>query len=309
MGEGKWIPDVKPSTPVAKAARKTFEMRADRIRECLAPALDALNADPEPVHQLRVGLRRATVALDLFADCVPAKVYRQARRTLRDLRRAAGQARDWDVFLLTLRPRARGGTRFLRAYVHGQRMAAQALLTGAAGRFSERFAKRWDKLLGALTAPSLRTTLLGLARDSLTELLSELHEAIGVEPPDLEHLHRVRILGKRLRYSMEVFAPCFGESFREVLYPRVEEMQEILGTLNDSRIAGLRLGELAEHLRAMSPTEWRQAKGEIAAWSAFHHRRLERQRRLFLKWLRHWQASKTKDEFHALLELAEAGQR
>ena len=128
MGEGKWIPDVRPSTPVAKAARKTLEMRAERIRDCLAPALDALNGDPEPVHQLRVGLRRATVALDLFADCLPKKIYRQARRTLRRLRRSAGQARDWDVFLLALRDGApgRGGAHFLRAFANGQRIAAQA---------------------------------------------------------------------------------------------------------------------------------------------------------------------------------------
>src|SRR4051794_34692884 len=115
MGEGKWIPNVKASTAVEKAARKALETHLETIRQALAPALDALSADLEPVHQLRVGVRRATAVLDLFADCLPRRAYRRARRGLRDLRRSAGQARDWDVFLLTLtgEGRRRGGLDFL----------------------------------------------------------------------------------------------------------------------------------------------------------------------------------------------------
>ena len=46
-----------------------------------------------------------------------------------------------------------------------------------------------------------------------------------------------RIGAARLRYAMEVFADCFPPPFREVLYPMVEEMQEILGRANDSQVA------------------------------------------------------------------------
>src|SRR6266478_4825794 len=148
MGEGKWIPDVKPSTPVEKAARKTLELRAERIRECLAPALDALNADPEPVHQLRVGARRATVALDLFTDCLPASVYRKTRRSLRDLRRSAGEARDWDVFLLSLQHNTnrRRSAGFLLGYAHGQRSAAQTVLVEVAHDFSSKLSRHWSQV-------------------------------------------------------------------------------------------------------------------------------------------------------------------
>src|SRR5437867_2795173 len=99
MAESKWIPDLTAATPLEKAARATFQQRLEALEKALAPALDALNPDPEPVHQLRVGARRTTVALDLFADCLPRRVYRPARRALRDVRRSAGEARDWDVFL------------------------------------------------------------------------------------------------------------------------------------------------------------------------------------------------------------------
>ena len=40
----------------------------------------------------------------------------------------------------------------------------------------------------------------------------------------------LRILGKELRYSMELFAGCFRAPFREELYPRVEANGKALGT-------------------------------------------------------------------------------
>ena len=71
--------------------------------------------------------------------------------------------------------------------------------------------------------------LLGLARPLLTARLHELDWTAAGDLQDYAHLHQVRIAGKRLRYAMEVFADCFSLSFREELYPRIEEMQEILG--------------------------------------------------------------------------------
>src|SRR5438874_1427315 len=79
--------------------------------------------------------------------------------------------------------------------------------------------------------------LLGLARPLLSGLVRELEEAARQDPGDDEQLHRVRILGKRLRYAMEVFASCFAPPFRDQLYPAVEALQEILGHVNDSRVA------------------------------------------------------------------------
>ena len=54
------------------------------------------------MYQLRVATRRASAALEIFAECLPPKIYRTARCLIRDIRRAAGKARDWDVFLARL---------------------------------------------------------------------------------------------------------------------------------------------------------------------------------------------------------------
>src|SRR5207244_2148550 len=65
------------------------------------------------------------------------------------------------------------------------------------------------------------------------------HAASG-DLKDYAHLHQVRIQGKRLRYAMEVFADCFAADFKEELYPQIEEMQEILGSANDSHVGAQR---------------------------------------------------------------------
>jgi CHAD domain-containing protein len=68
----------------------------------------------------------------------------------------------------------------------------------------------------------------------------------SVDVPDFGSIyhHRVRILGKRLRYAMEIFADCFPPEFNEQYYPTVEEMQEILGRANDSHVACERDGRV-----------------------------------------------------------------
>ncbi len=105
---------------------------------------------------------------------------------------------------------------------------------------------------------------------------------------DYTQLHQVRIAGKRLRYAMEVFADCFDPTFRDEIYPRVEQMQEILGRANDSHVASERLHALRERLRITCPTAWPRLQHGIEQLSRSHQRRLPQERRRFLKWWGDW---------------------
>src|SRR5689334_6327389 len=98
MADGKWIEGLQARTPIAQAARQTLTVRLDVVRQRLEQVLHEADHDGEHVHQLRVGTRRADAALRIFRTCLPGRVYKAARRRLRRLRRAAGAARDWDVF-------------------------------------------------------------------------------------------------------------------------------------------------------------------------------------------------------------------
>lgn len=61
------------------------------------------------------------------------------------------------------------------------------------------------------------------------------HEA-AAPAATIESLHAFRILGKRFRYTLELFAPCYGENLQEVLQ-LLGALQDILGMINDCETA------------------------------------------------------------------------
>lgn len=297
MADGKWIPGLGPDVPLAEAARVVLAARLEVVQRHLPQALSDADKDPEFVHQLRVGTRRSDAALRIFRECLPRRTYRAARQRLRTIRRAAGGARDWDVFLLALGERLaqapaaeRAGLDFLIGYSLGQRQAAQAVLETVEQNQPRSFDGFVRETLEEVRAPreGARTELMALARPMLLSLMHTLREKASGDLEDYEHLHQVRIAGKRLRYAMEVFATCFAPAFREETYPQVEQMQEILGNANDSHVAATRLSLLREKLGA-HPQTWERVKDGILSLLSYHQARLPQQREQFLGWWRTWQ--------------------
>lgn len=312
MAGGKWISELTAEAPVANAARRALTVRLEVVRDALPLALHEADQDPEHVHQLRVGTRRARSALDIFALCLPAKAYKHAKKRLRGLRRAAGEARDWDVFLAGLTDwpgrrtaRDRPGQDYLIGYACGQRTIAQGRLEKAAADYPYSFDRFVAETVAAVHRPpdGGPRTLAELARPWLAGLLRELEMATAGDLNDYAHLHQVRILGKRLRYAMEIFADCFGPPFREQFYPAVEEMQEILGNANDSHVAAQRLQGLRTHLQTVLPAEWKRYKPALEKLLRFHEERLPRERALFEAWWQRWEKSGAESAFAALLKL------
>jgi CHAD domain-containing protein len=283
---------------LAEAARHVLSVRLRVVQAWVPRAVYEADRDLEHVHQLRVSTRRADAALRIFRDCLPGRARKPARQRLRALRRAAGAARDWDVFLLGLKERGaevaepeRPGLDFLAGYATGQRVAAQTQLESADEQYGEDFDGFVNETLDAVRTPHdepAAAALLGLARPLLARLLHDLERAAAGDLKDYEHLHQVRIAGKRLRYAMEVFADCFEPAFRERLYPMIEEMQEVLGRANDSHVAGQRLTGLRDRLKATWPEGWERLKAGIEGLLRFHQRRLPQERRRFMKWWETW---------------------
>src|SRR2546426_9281030 len=99
MADEKWLDALRGDMPVSEAAQLALSRRLGAVRDRLPDAVFHADDDIEHVHQLRVSTRRAAAALRLFADHLPARLYKKTRRALRAIRRSAGAARDWDVFL------------------------------------------------------------------------------------------------------------------------------------------------------------------------------------------------------------------
>ena len=314
MSEGKWISDLRPEMPVVEAARQVLAARLKPVRDRLPKAVRHADENPEYVHQLRVSTRRAAAALRIFAESLPPKAFKKARKALRKVRRAAGEARDWDVFLETVHPRAaravaaeRAGLDFLVGAAHGQRLAAQQMLEAASADKALDLDAILHKTVGALEKPTQvpgNYSLRDLAAPLFKEELQRLEEASQRDLHDYKQLHQVRIQGKRLRYAMEVFACCFEKAFRDELYPAVEKMQEILGQANDSHVALEHLEVMRARLRVTSPALWKRYQRGIEAMITYHGRLLPQKRKQFEAWLRNWRKSGAMEAFTRLLKNA-----
>jgi CHAD domain-containing protein len=298
MADGKWLDGLTPEMTVSQVAREVLDARFRVVRHYLPLAVEKHAEDPEYVHQLRVGTRRAGAALRMFATCLPRKHLKATRRSLRLIRQAAGDARDWDVFLLGLpaaKPLATEAAQpaldFLIGYAMGQRAAAQVRLVHAATENLSTFAKESAELPGLVHEPkddSGTTRFADLAAFQLGELLGTFTRATEANPTNPSELHQLRILGKRVRYALEIFAPCFPAGYKDTLYPAVEQVQEILGEVQDAATGLTRLSELRERLKTILPVEWPRLRKGYEGLMQSLRAKIPAGRKAFSKWQTTW---------------------
>jgi CHAD domain-containing protein len=100
----------------------------------------------------------------------------------------------------------------------------------------------WDERTGA--AANAHRELPLLAASFFAQV-----RALLAEDPSPDKLHRLRLLTKRLRYTLELFRPCYGPAI-ETRLAALRRIQQSLGEVNDSAAAG-RL--LSQAMSAASP--------------------------------------------------------
>jgi CHAD domain-containing protein len=283
MYQSKWISDLGAATPVDDAARRVLTLRLEGVRDCLGHALREPGQDPEFVHQLRVATRRASAALEIFAECLPPKVLRSARSLLRAIRRAAGKARDWDVFLARLMKDAeslaaddRAALDMLVGYALAHRLPAQQGLEESCLDYPFGFERCMAETTGAISYRSAgKAPLASYARPLLGRLFDELNRAAARDRNDYRNLHETRIVGKRLRYAIEMLVDCFGPALRKTLYPAIAEMQQVLGDVNDHFNAARLYAALGAKLSIFLAIPGRRYQSFVDRLKAEHERQLQ----------------------------------
>ena len=93
----KWIPGVSPADRTSDVADRTLRFRLANVQHYLPLAAKKPDEDIEYVHELRVATRRTTAALRLYADMLPHRRTARMETRLKQIRRAADDARDCDV--------------------------------------------------------------------------------------------------------------------------------------------------------------------------------------------------------------------
>lgn len=243
------------------------------------PAFDAGNGT-EPVHQMRVAMRRLRSLLALFQRAFPCAEFATFRAEAKRIATAMEGARNWDVFAHFLRDGplaalpAEAGFDELLAAADRRREAGYAsvgtlLADAATPRFvlaMQAFAARrgWRNALPGTKLPQLTVPASNFA----AACLDRLHRRVRrrgrrlLDPSPAER-HQLRIALKKLRYAADTFAALCGDHTAVRAYIRATaKLQDALGRFNDMQITA----DLARQLDGGGDLDGARAIGIMIGW-------------------------------------------
>lgn len=242
----------------------------DRYLDRFSTQVKAVLADPapDPIHDLRVATRRLSQALRIFEDALPPGVPREIRSQMSAIRQEAGGIRDGDVMSeLFHKLNLQRTHRLFRTLAVNRLQQEQALRNSLSQLASAGCASVWRV---ALTAPVPHVhDSLAYARQHLSRASHKYFAAgrkLVAKPRTPAELHQFRILTKRFRYTLEMFAELYGPGL-QVRLGKLRSVQETLGNLNDCVVASAMLGQFAPRHRLLA----RFAADTVAYESAFRY--------------------------------------
>jgi CHAD domain-containing protein len=226
------------------STRRFAQDHADRLLGHLAEqiARAAKTAGADEVHDLRVAIRRFKAVLKALNPCFPGREVRKIGVELRRIMSLAGEVRDRDIGVELLIKVSGPAVAPLVVRFETERVAAAKNLTDALEVLvKSRASSTWNEMLHK---PRKRVRaeqdFCGCPVDvTATRLLPEIaekHYKRGGRMADGEtsarKLHRFRIVTKKFRYTLDLFAPLYGKSV-ETLAGELKHIQTLLGNLND----------------------------------------------------------------------------
>ena len=198
------------------------------------------NDDVEFVHQARVALRRLRSAIKLFAPVLPPEFVSTYGRTWQTLATALGEARNWDVFLAeTLPPLhsvfpADKDLKRLKTAAERRARSARKSLTGLLA------VSEYSRLLLEFTSAiytlgdTLPIPLKEFARQQIDRHTRKARQLASRHAQlDPAERHRMRIVFKKLRYTLEFFTPLLAPRRLKPYLQSLGRLQDELGLIND----------------------------------------------------------------------------
>jgi CHAD domain-containing protein len=207
--------------------------------------------DPEYLHQMRVGSRRLSTALEVFACAL--KLPKPARQEqVIALAKTLGRLRDLDVQTATVReeyypqvgkPEQQSLTKILKsidqqrshAFAEVKQLLKQPGYTKLKVAFAEWFEQPAYRPLAQLPLQNLLPDLLS---PLLSKLLLHAGWLIPVEATSLASskvLHDLRKTCKSVRYQSEFFEKFYGADFKAWIN-QLKQLQDNLGKVQDSHV-------------------------------------------------------------------------
>ncbi len=192
----------------------------------------------EAVHDLRVAVRRFRQVLKILKPWLPREESHLLKNELKELMRRAGAVRDRDIALDLLRVMEVPKNRRIVSEVHDARTNAAHSLGQSLRDFQLRDTgsawRRALKLVKPAEAPVASEAASGILPDILKNHLRRGHRAAREDTPE-KKLHRFRIATKEMRYTLDMFAPLYGDGIGEIV-DRLKKLQTHLGSIHDCAV-------------------------------------------------------------------------
>ncbi len=211
------------------------------------------------VHDLRVAIRRASRTLSVLKDCFPRGESRRIRRGLKRILHQAGDVRDCDIAMKLAEKLALPGSGELVEELRDLRAKAAGALTGALQHWKDRkLVPVWMAALDSSEEKQFGAKpVVEMAKSLLPELVEEYFrhgEEVGKAGASPRNIHHFRIAAKNLRYTLDLFAPLYGDRLRGPL-AELKDVQTVLGDLNDCvtvrRMVGREISGKDETVKAL----------------------------------------------------------
>ncbi len=205
-------------------------------------------SDIECIHRMRVASRRLRAAQAVFDPILFRRKAGEWESVIKKVTRSLGMARDLDIQIETIRrfrlmvadPKSQPGAnrlflRLLQSRANTQKKVIRVVKDFSNEKVVNQFRKRLQKL-GPTSETKAEPTfeLKRVAADSILEKLDNLlsYEPFVDDPERITELHAMRIAAKRMRYTLELFAPLVRDGYKNWLKP-LKEIQDLLGYVHD----------------------------------------------------------------------------
>jgi CHAD domain-containing protein len=280
--------------------------------------------DIECIHRMRVASRRLRSALSLFDACLPASKKDAWIKEVQKITRALGAARDLDVQIDLLEtfyknlsdPKCRPGIRRLILRLTQKRSKLQARVMQSldeldASQFIPKLVSRllpYDEQRETvyLYSPALYTLSFNANSTLLDHLLT--FDAVVGKPEEVEALHAMRITAKKVRYTLEAFAPLYENELKEPV-GTMRKIQDTLGDIHDCDVWATFLPGFIEKETQRTQAYYghtRLMKQLIPGLLLFQQDRLQKRAQDFDDFTSYWQTLKDGGSWPALRQLLQA---
>ncbi|PPQ20834.1 hypothetical protein CV770_03510 [Bradyrhizobium sp. AC87j1] len=205
--------------------------------------------DPDALHQIRIALTHLRTAIRFFSPMVDDALRPKVWAELKWLNGQLGMVRDLDVAIERIVAESGNDLAVVAELQHwdekraeSHRLLARALQSARCRRLVEQTSiwiesGPWSTQRSKEAMRLRRCTLADHATERLTEWETTLlKKARKLRELDVEKRHKLRILNKRLTYSIESLQDLFAEESltkQKSILKKLRKAQRSLGRLND----------------------------------------------------------------------------